>query len=1036
MAVVKNLMVRLGADIRGYVAGMKNAGNVTSQETGIIKQSFEGTKKGIASSVGGSRMTLRQYSEQIGKLEQKYRLAEQGTERLKDKISGLKSVYKVVETATANIDLSKSLTDQIANGEKELLSLAHRSREVERELKRLGGGNTKSERSRVAKLEEELRSLSIKTNTAVRHMETLNQAADRVGSANMRYASDSGLKQLAKEIAVAENELRTMEAQAQRTKQALDSMSVGSYMKQSLTAGLKSLGASLKNLVSGAVSGLKSIGSRLLDIGRNAKNSHSRADRLGSALKKIGLAAGALRLVSAVTGRLRSIVSSYISENAALQAQVNALKSSLGSALAPAINLVTNALSAMMPYIVGVSNAIGALISNLFGGGWTTVAQGASAAAAATGSAAGAQEEYNRALEDFDEITKLSHDSSGGGGGGGNSSGSANAVQGALPGWLTDLGSRIQTAIAADNWEGVGAAIADKLGEAVDKVRTKLSDSSFTGKVRALTDKAASVFNGFFAEMTYSDETTHSIAWNTGAMVGDAVSLGLNTVHQSLTTAKFGSIGESVAQGINGALNRLSESSVSLGTIIADAINSGVSAAVGLVRNLDWSELGRTIVRNIMDLITNIDYAEIVSGIGSLLGGIGVSVCTLIYDGVTNVTEYFAQSIEEAGGSIGKGIWNGIKKSLLSGLDWIMDNVLIPFVEGLAEQFDGIPILGDAFHSALGGLNKFDLYIDGIITGLDTRQVDGETVSVTGNATKIKDLLPVSSKVIDATARYCNAKNALPSGQMIIPTTAKYTRATDGLTTISKTISTTAAFTGAKDSLSAAQKTFATTANYTGFKDSLSAAQKTVSATANFTSFKDSLTNKTTNFSANINSFTDKLTGKNTNFNANINTFSDGIKDKRLSFSANVEKGWTGSLEGQLGISTLYSKLKVDAGYFDVTWSTSSKGGSTVNTPKIKQQFNARGGILNSEQILGMIGDTLQIGGEAGREALLPLDSHTGWMDDIADRVAQRVSGGQSAAQDITVQLVLDGKIITQTVVRNVNAQARATGINPLAATM
>ena len=66
----------------------------------------------------------------------------------------------------------------------------------------------------------------------------------------------------------------------------------------------------------------------------------------------------------------------------------------------------------------------------------------------------------------------------------------------------------------------------------------------------------------------------------------------------------------------------------------------------------------------------------------------------------------------------------------------------------------------------------------------------------------------------------------------------------------------------------------------------------------------------------------------------------------------------------------------------------------------------------------------------------LVADRNTGWMDKIADRMVQRIVHTHNGEQNITIQLVLDGKVITQTVVRNVNAQARATGVHPMAAYM
>ena len=172
-------------------------------------------------------------------------------------------------------------------------------------------------------------------------------------------------------------------------------------------------------------------------------------------------------------------------------------------------------------------------------------------------------------------------------------------------------------------------------------------------------------------------------------------------------------------------------------------------------------------------------------------------------------------------------------------------------------------------------------------------------------------------------------------------------------------------------------------------------------------------------------------------FLGNVTTWKDNIgsDNKNLTLKAKVGKGWSGSLESALGISDLYSKLHVDAPKIKVKWTTSEApgGGTKVDVPSY--EMNAVGAIFSSASLLGMANGKWQVGGEAGREALLPLDRHTWWMDTIADKVVDRLPGAAAGGeQTITVNLVADGKTLASTVVRHVNAQARATGRNPLAA--
>ena len=94
--------------------------------------------------------------------------------------------------------------------------------------------------------------------------------------------------------------------------------------------------------------------------------------------------------------------------------------------------------------------------------------------------------------------------------------------------------------------------------------------------------------------------------------------------------------------------------------------------------------------------------------------------------------------------------------------------------------------------------------------------------------------------------------------------------------------------------------------------------------------------------------------------------------------------------------------------------------------PQLSVQWFAKGGILDGAQIFGGAGGTLFGGGEAGREAVLPLDSNTDWMDKIADKVVAMLMG--SGDVNLTIPIYLDGKLITTEVIRRIRNQSRASG--------
>ena len=90
-----------------------------------------------------------------------------------------------------------------------------------------------------------------------------------------------------------------------------------------------------------------------------------------------------------------------------------------------------------------------------------------------------------------------------------------------------------------------------------------------------------------------------------------------------------------------------------------------------------------------------------------------------------------------------------------------------------------------------------------------------------------------------------------------------------------------------------------------------------------------------------------------------------------------------------------------------------TQSGSTSQIPKL-----AKGGIVNNPGR----GVTATVG-EAGAEAVLPLEKNTDWMDALAEKLAQKIGAG-----DITVMLKLDSKTLSKEVVKATNRRAYLTG--------
>lgn len=270
---------------------------------------------------------------------------------------------------------------------------------------------------------------------------------------------------------------------------------------------LRRLGRWLKSIPS-HIPGIRRLSERLRGIGTSASGSGKSLTQMVGSLRRIALVSGAFRLASAALGRLRSIVSGYISENATLQAQVNGLKTGLGQALAPAINLVINGLSHLMPYVLGVGNAIGSLMSALFGSGWTAATNGAKKTAAATSGAAKAQQDLNRQLLSFDEINKINDDqSSAASGSGGGSAEASIPVESKTPAWLERFKTTFSDLFSSDEFKAanIGGKLGMSLQAGLDWLGGEGARFDWSGAGQKLRESFDSFFSAGWWESLWKD---------------------------------------------------------------------------------------------------------------------------------------------------------------------------------------------------------------------------------------------------------------------------------------------------------------------------------------------------------------------------------------------------------------------------------------------------------------------------------------------------------------------------------------------------
>ena len=592
--VVKNMMVRVGADMSGLIGEFKRSGKATGnfakQASDALREvalSDANLKKSMAQ--GGKNSYIVSLTDQIRELEQEQKALQ---------AAGFSWGYEGFEN---NAALLKELKSELDMYKKSLDSA-----EI-------------SERAHRQALEEKM----------------------------LAAGSDERIVSLTASIKALTEEQRQLKAMG---------FSWGFEGFEQNEALLRKL----KNELNEYIESLRETEEETEDVVKDTKHlgnaSKNNIESFAKAIKRLGIVSLGLRFVRSTFGELGSIVRQYISENEALQAQVDTLKSSMGQALAPAINIVTNALSRLMPYIVGVSNAISSLISNLFGSGWTNLASDANAATKAISGAGGAASALNRQLHGFDEITKLNDKN----GGGGSLASSAAAIEGKLPEWATSLTDMIKLSIETGDWESVGKTLAEKLVQLI----TALDWMSLFKKLPSLQEQLTTFFKGWFSGISLES-------------IGESLKTNIASFFENLD---FGSILKTGLKSIMGA---------------NPVANAAVEAMFGNMKEYFAPYIDS--LSGELETVGEEIFLGVLMGIADAVLNVGKwlkeYVLHPMVEGFKQAFDIHSPAAHPEIRSIGKniilGVFEGILEIAKSPLEWIKTNVFTPIQQAMQTLFDG-----------------------------------------------------------------------------------------------------------------------------------------------------------------------------------------------------------------------------------------------------------------------------------------------------------------------------------------------------------
>lgn len=266
------------------------------------------------------------------------------------------------------------------------------------------------------------------------------------------------------------------------------------------------------------------------------------------------------------------------------------------------------------------------------------------------------------------------------------------------------IATALNSAISTIDWAAVGNLISNGLNMAIDAAYGFVSVFDFRK----------------FGESIGNALTTaiHGIQWaKAGQSLGKAVTGLFDALDGFIQKTDWKALGKGIVNAIGGFFKEINWDVIV--SSLSSAVKGLLDLLTGVIQGVNWSELPRYIVTSIGDFFKNFDWSGVSRSLGELLGSavkgaidlVG-SIWDMLKEAWGNLTDYFSEYIEDAGGNIIAGLWNGIVDALKGVGSWIKENIFDPFINGFKEAF--------GIHSPSTEMKTMGGYIvDGLLGGIN-----------------------------------------------------------------------------------------------------------------------------------------------------------------------------------------------------------------------------------------------------------------------------------------------------------------------------
>lgn len=905
------------------------------------------------------------------------------------KIDAITQKMKSMEAPTIKTDSFKALEAELEKAQSEMQALI--AEQNQWEAAGISSGNAwDTLNNKIADAEEKVFGISAKMD----EMKNSGDAFTNSVNTDAYQKLQQDLQNANADMAVLNKKSEELALKTKETGNAPDGL-LGKLkqMKEVLGGVVSKVSDGVKKGVNGLKKIKNSIGgvlSKLKNLRAGANKTSSGFSNLLKTMRQMVLSMAVFQAMSKGVEFLKSglqnlaVYSKEYNKNmSALVSSTGMLKNSLAVAFAPIISAVIPYLVKLIDWISAAANAVSRFFAIL--GGKKTYTQAIKQNknyAASLNNVGKSADNAKGSLAGFDDLDVLQKNDASGSGGGSSSGGAdGSGFEQADVGVVSDWAEQFKSAVDSGDWYGVGSLVAQKLNEALSAI-----DWGFIQTQAAnFAINLANGLNGFVS----------GLDWNLiGTTIGNGLMTGLLFAYTFLTTFDFETFGTKIAEGIEGAITPMLF--VTFGMTLASALMAGINTAYGFVTSYDWSGLGSSIAAGISTFFSSVDWGKLGLTVGGLILGLLDTITTAIEE-----TDW-QQIGEDVATFLGSIDWGGIFSALGDGVIDALEGIY-EFLVGVTQNETAATII-EAVAIAIG-------ILAGIVVTLNT--VMGIYNTIMGIADLVTAPLALTILIVIAAIAAFIAIGVLLYQNW---DTIKE-KAVEIWGKIKEFISN--AIEKVKEVISnVINKIKETWSNIWGkIKDTASKVWDGIKSaiTGTINGIKTGISN-TLNA---IKSVWDKIWG---GLKTTVTNIFDAIWGAIKGVINSILGGIEGMANGVIGgINTVIGALNNLS--FDVPDWVPVLGGKTfgfniTELSKVSLPRLANGGITT--------GATLAEIGEAGREAVLPLENNTGWMDELAGKLASRMPTYNTPT---TLVMEVDGKAFAKCELPYFNAESQRIGV-------